>query len=1754
MPRFLQHKCAACAAGGTLCPECEEEQAKMQMAATAGGSTPSHPRQIHAAAREGVRGADKPLPHLDKVQASFGRHDVSHARARTGGAAAKASARMGAEAYTVGSSVGFKEAPDAGLVAHEAAHVVQQRQGVSLKDGIGKPGDPYERQAEEVAAAVTQGRSAEAILDRSPDGARPSRGEGRGPAPVQHRLEINAARQFEAPPAASPGGGGSGKGGKAEGGGKEAPAEESAADAGGETEGAESEGALNEAVATEPGDAEGGGGGEAGGGAGGAGGGAGGGGEAAAEEACAGAGSLNAACYDEDIEEPEEEPEEEPPEPEATEAQEQMQSDSPEAEEGDDCPVEEAIAQQAPGPEAAMTSAGGAGAVSSAAEGAGAGGTPSEAEVPAPAAEGEAAAGGGGPGEGGATAAEAPSPIEAAIAGVEGQRTAAIAEFENASTGLDAIDPGVAALRSGARFAPQPGETKEDLIERTRAEARASDLFTRAAERMEEALDLARNTVPDRLGNLAESIKGAIAISIESQKQSISARIGSARAAAFAAAEGARGLVLSEHEGTLALIEDQSAAASSTLMTAHEESLAAVDALETATLDSVNAVYTQSRVDHEALGPTMAGRAVQRGQEYAAEYKKCRINRKDSFWSGYLTDRRAEAQVNAAHETAKGYDKSLKDAANKQAREAMKGRKKDRCGVIAAARSARSTIDGQFEQFQAAIESGRQQAITQADAARDQMVSAIEGALDSTLAQLVEQEHRQRQTVNDTGYLQQVAIEQAAHSAAASILQTVSQAVGTVQEALEQVQGTFASSPAPDAATLDGVLGQATSAVEGGLGRLVGQVEIGLGAMDERLNAVGAQALTALDGVTSANDEQASALCEKFAGQMGTLATGASSTFDQMRTGYTQQSESITTSGTTALGQAVTGFETTCATALTGIETTLSDSVGLLEKSLEKSVASLDCEATGIPKQAREAASHEAPAWKSVVKWVLIIAIIVVVALVVGPAVIGAVGAMAASLGAGAAAATIGTIVGGAIVGAATSATIQVLNNWETNQDLTTGVGKAAIMGAIGGAFGAGAGALIGKYVAGTAAQFALNVAGDAVLEIGTQIVTGEFSLEGLGMAVMMSAVTGGFGEVRGIKKIQARSMARGAKVVPGARAKAYAAKLTPPAGGEAAPSRPKTETAPPPRAAGAAETGAAPKTGEVTPAKAAPATSEPRPISGEAAPPGAPRPGEAPTTARAPEAPAARPPDAPARKGHPDRAEVEPGVVAKQITPDGHEVKVLKDGRIVTCSADCADIRMRYAEELKVNKELREKLDDIETEADPNVKSARAAELRAKLEAAQTAKATGETKIEPAAPKPEAEAEAPKTTTEEAAPTAPKPEAEAEAPKTTTEEAAPAAPKPEAEAEAPKPTTDEAAPPTRTADDVRAEIQRLKQKKASKAGLTKAEKKRLPALESELNEHYRPIPGETPEARQKRLFSRDPRESLADFNERLKGMEEEVLGGTAKGNQEDLLNDYLALRAQVEEKLALPEKLLTKAQEELKPALEEQSKLRDQRKALSDRRLKADSDRILAEKKLATAEARGKRGRELKAEAEKQLASAKERRAKLEEQLAEVDKRLADADRHVRAVAEEVKAREREARGVPPEHYEHLRQRSPSDAVRSEFASRPQVDEVYGTPVSGKLSPDHVVSMKEITQMEGFSKLTTKQQLEILNMRENFMGMDLRVNESKGAQTWKEWQGHPDFHPYPLPHNHPVRTKMIQEEGRLRALIQKRINQLAGL
>lgn len=94
----------------------------------------------------------------------------------------------------MGSHVAFASpTPSLRLPAHEAAHVVQQRAGVQLAGGIGRPDDAYERHADELADAVVRGQSAEGILDRAGGGTRVVA----SPAAAIQRSEVSRAENDE---------------------------------------------------------------------------------------------------------------------------------------------------------------------------------------------------------------------------------------------------------------------------------------------------------------------------------------------------------------------------------------------------------------------------------------------------------------------------------------------------------------------------------------------------------------------------------------------------------------------------------------------------------------------------------------------------------------------------------------------------------------------------------------------------------------------------------------------------------------------------------------------------------------------------------------------------------------------------------------------------------------------------------------------------------------------------------------------------------------------------------------------------------------------------------------------------------------------------------------------------------------------------------------------------------------------------------------------------------------------------------------------------------------------------------------------------------------------------------------------------------------------------------------------------------------------------------------------------------------------
>ena len=242
---------------------------------------------------------------------------------------------------------------------------------------------------------------------------------------------------------------------------------------------------------------------------------------------------------------------------------------------------------------------------------------------------------------------------------------------------------------------------------------------------------------------------------------------------------------------------------------------------------------------------------------------------------------------------------------------------------------------------------------------------------------------------------------------------------------------------------------------------------------------------------------------------------------------------------TQATGSAQAGFDQT----LAGVRQADEAMAHGLEQGFDRSAAGLEQGLRGaLPKmqdeirtKAEENADAVPPRWKSVVKWILIIAVIVVVALVIGPFVIGAVGA---ALGTGA---VMTGIIAGAIVGAATGATIQVIDKTgHRDRPLGEGVVRAAIIGGIGGAVGGGFGAYFssaaqaGTTVVNTAfrqflANSAINVASDTVMNV---VTTGHFTWQMLGMSVLSAVAVGGAmhaaGGLSGVQGIQEASLGAG--------------------------------------------------------------------------------------------------------------------------------------------------------------------------------------------------------------------------------------------------------------------------------------------------------------------------------------------------------------------------------------------------------------------------------------------------------------------------------------------------------------------------------------------------------------------------------------------------------------------------------------------------
>jgi len=87
--------------------------------------------------------------------------------------------------------------------------------------------------------------------------------------------------------------------------------------------------------------------------------------------------------------------------------------------------------------------------------------------------------------------------------------------------------------------------------------------------------------------------------------------------------------------------------------------------------------------------------------------------------------------------------------------------------------------------------------------------------------------------------------------------------------------------------------------------------------------------------------------------------------------------------------------------------------------------------------------------------------------------------------------------------------------------------------------------------------------------------------------------------------------------------------------------------------------------------------------------------------------------------------------------------------------------------------------------------------------------------------------------------------------------------------------------------------------------------------------------------------------------------------------------------------------------------------------------------------------------------------------------------------------------------------------------------------------PSTRPLTVDHIVAIDQISEMEGFQKLTPAERNMLAVRQDNLIAMDNSANSSKGARPWAQWKQYSTFY------DDLTKEAMLAKEAELRALIQ---------
>lgn len=603
----------------------------------------------------------------------------------------------------------------------------------------------------------------------------------------------------------------------------------------------------------------------------------------------------------------------------------------------------------------------------------------------------------------------------------------------------------------------------------------------------------------------------AIDASAATQTSAVAQQVQAARTAVRAKAATVRAQVEANHASTVAGMRQATDGARTTITGASSSAAGTSRSGEAAQLVRLGGLYTQTEGQFRAAAATAGTLAMTESDARAASYRSHKIHDTDSFLDGYLTDNRCDAQAEAAEKVGAAYRDGLREEGEKQVT-ALRGRRTtDEQSVHHLADDARTSLATVAHQASDGVTAAQTQSLDNATTAKASVLGNVTETLATAEQALAQHQTAQTQAIAAQAEQRKLGVQQAAAQALQTLGETIDRSIVDVDAGLATLVQQLAASPVPKPSSLQQTLADAGVQLDQQLAALGVSLQTQAGQAGQAITGSATEASTALQGAATAANEATTQTSGGAAQALDTAGSEASRGFQQLGQGHAESvrgaQDSHGQAATSVLDGLTSGFDRMNTNFTAGS----TQQVTAVRDGLTASV--LTDLPTAITTEAAKAYDQVQPRWKSVLKWIIIIAIVLVVAVVLGPMVIGAVTGAAAALGASAGAAgLIGMVVGGALVGAATSAATTVVDNAFAGRDLLTGVGRAMAIGALGGALGGAASGLLAGPMQGMTvlARYGAQVAVDTVIDTGINAATGNLSWDNLATGLLMSALVNG--------------------------------------------------------------------------------------------------------------------------------------------------------------------------------------------------------------------------------------------------------------------------------------------------------------------------------------------------------------------------------------------------------------------------------------------------------------------------------------------------------------------------------------------------------------------------------------------------------------------------------------------------------------------